>query len=459
MSEGRGAFGRIGFILAAAGSAIGLGNIWKFPYITYANNGGSFVLIYLAAVCCIGIPMIFAEILLGRYTQKNAVGAFAQVAKEQGRSPLWAGVGWLGIAAGFVILSYYSVVAGWTVYYFGKCLMWSLNGFTPDDAANLGGSFTSFLGNGGAQIGLHALFMALTVGVVIMGVKAGIERTAKILMPLLFGILFVLAAVATTWPGFGDAMHFMFHLGPISWTAVLEAVGHSFFTLSLGMGAMLTYGSYLSSKDSVPRAGLMVCLLDTTISLLACIVMFSIIFSVPEADRAGTFSKSATILFTTLPRMFYSLPGGTILAPAFYVLVALAALTSTISLLEVVVAYFIDQLGWTRHKAAGLVGLLIFIIGIPSALSLGAVESLSTLWGHGWFGAFDYLATNWMLPVGGLLTAVFVAWRMPASMTHRALEEGHGTFAFFRPWRLILGVITPIAIGWIIVMVITGRTF
>ncbi|MGB5810421.1 MAG: sodium-dependent transporter, partial [Polyangiales bacterium] len=434
----RGSFGRIGFIVAATGSAVGLGNLWKFPYMTYANEGGSFVLVYLVAVAVIGAPLMMAEILVGRRTQQSPVGAFAKLAREAKGSPVWKGVGWLGIVAGAVILSYYSVVAGWTIYYFFRCLTWSVQGFTPDDAAALGDVFGSFVGNGWLQVGFHALFMLLTVGVVIAGVQAGIERATKVLMPTLGLLLLALVVNSFLQPGFAEAMRHLFHLGPITGTAVLEAVGQSFFSLSLGMGAMITYGSYVSREHSVPRAAIIVVGFDTLVGLMACFVMFTIIFSISPAERE-TLGASAGILFTTLPRMFYQMPGGVVLAPLFFFLVAAAALSSTISLLEVVVAYFIDNRGWGRRRATLAMGAMIFSIGVLCALSLGANATLSefTLVGKtaGVFNILDYAAANWLLPLGGLLTCLFVGWVLSNALTRDELSAGHGPFRLHGPWK------------------------
>ena len=347
----RGSFGRLGFILAAVGSAIGLGNIWKFPYITYANDGGSFVLVYLIAILLIGAPIMFAELAIGRRTQLSAVPAFLTLGKGGPGGRVWGLVGGVGVAAGFVLLSYYAVIAGWTVYYFGRCLAWSLRGYDLE-GPELGQLFGSFLADGSSQVTFQLIFMALTVGTVLLGVKQGIERVTRTLMPVLF-LIMVIMVISSFWsPGFPEAIRFLFTPTEITPGGLLEAVGHSLFTLSLGLGTMITYGSYVSKQQSLPRSGLLICLLDTVIALMACVIMFSIIFSVPEAERATTFSKSATILFTTLPRMFYELPFGSILAPLFYLLVSFAALTSTISLLEVAVAYVIDSFGWARRKAA-----------------------------------------------------------------------------------------------------------
>jgi neurotransmitter:Na+ symporter, NSS family len=467
-SAERGTFGRMGFILAAAGSAIGLGNIWKFPYIAYANDGGSFVLIYLAAILLVGAPIMLAETLIGRRTQQSPVGAFLRLAIEEkvpgGRR--WGWLGGLGVFAGLAILSYYAVVAGWVVYYFLHCLRWSFQGFSGD-ATSLVTEFQGFLANPGLQIGFHGLFMTITVLIVILGVKAGIERTTKFLMPVLLVILLAMVLNSMRSPGFGDAISFLFHVGPIHASGVLEALGHAFFTLSLGMGAMITYGSYVSRGQSIPRAGGVICLLDTLIALMAAVVMFSIIFSVPLAERAGTFGRSSTILFTTLPRMFYDLPAGTLIAPVFYLLVAFAALTSTISLLEVVVAYFIDVREWSRRKASLVVGAIIFLAGIPSALSVGAVGKLTHFQlpglpegAQGFFGTVDYLATNWLLPVGGLGIALFAGWVLSSKLTREELEEGHGgRFSLFPVWRFLVRYVCPVAILWILWEVLNGRSF
>ena len=463
MASERGTFGRTGFIMAAVGSAIGLGNIWKFPYITYANDGGSFVLVYLAAIILIGAPIMLAEIVIGRRTEQSPVGAFRLMAADAPGGRLWSLVGGLGILTGFVLLSYYAVIAGWTVYYFGRCLTWSFQGFDPE-TAQLGDQFNEFLANPGMQLGFFAFFLTVTSLVVMLGVKRGIERVTKLLMPILGTLLVLLAIASIGSPGFGEAMRFLFHVGPITADGLLESVGHAFFTLSLGMGAMITYGSYVSRDQSIPRAAFLICLFDTVVAILACIIMFSIIFAVPEAERAGTFSKSATILFTTLPRMFYSLPLGSILAPVFYMLISFAALTSTIGLLEVVVSYFVDVRRWGRTQASIVVTAAIFLAGVPAALSLGAHTGL-TNWAPlgekavGVFSVYDYLVSNWFLPVGGLMVAVFAGWIIKPEVFKDELELGHGPFKLFSVALFLLRFVGPIAICWILWAVIQGRSF
>jgi len=448
--------GKLGFILAAAGSAVGLGNLWKFPYITYENQGGAFVLVYIAAVALVGLPIMLAEIILGRRTQRSPVGAFRILAEGKAGGRLWSGLGYLGVSAGFVILSYYSVVAGWTLRYTWMALSGQLQELAGQPGA-LDSFFGSYVADGGAQILGNGIFMALTMAAVYFGVKAGIERVAKMLMPILFVILIALAVYATTTAGFGEAMTFLFrpNFGDLTSQSVLEALGHAFFTLSLGMGAILTYGSYMNRKNSIPVAALQIAALDTVIAILACVVMFSIIFTFDMEVTA-----SAGILFTTLPTVFYQLTGGGVIAAAFYILVAFAALTSTISLLEVVSSFAIDDLGWSRRQAAMTMGTTIFVFGILNALSLGANDWLTNLHflgeSHtGLFNTLDYLASNWMLPVGGLFIALFAGWVMSANDTWDEVRQGHdGAEMIYAGWRFLIRFVAPVAVGAIIFSII-----
>ena len=454
--------GRLGFVLAASGSAIGLGNLWKFPYIAYENNGGAFVLVYLAAIAVVGVPIMVAEILLGRRSQKSPVGAFRVLAADKPGGKWWQAVGFLGVLTGFVILSYYSVVAGWTIRYIVLAVSGKLAGLAHHPAA-MQSFFGEFLANPGQQILFHCLFMGATIGIVFFGVGRGIERAAKFLMPVLLSILVMLVIYSFWTPGFGEAMRFIFrpNFSELTTGGVLEALGHSFFTLSLGMGAMLTYGSYMRKKDSIPRAALTICAMDTMIAIMACIVMFSIIFSF---DFEVT--KSSTILFTTLPVVFFQLPGGSAVSALFYILVAFAALTSTISLLEVVSSYAIDELGWRRQRATLTMGAAILVFGILSAVSLGGNATLSNInfigrpSTAGVFGTLDYLASNWFLPVGGLLIALFTGWFLGRDAAREELEEGNGPLGWAFPlWRFLIRIAAPAAVGAIIVSVILGAEY
>ena len=463
MTEPRGQWsGRLGFILAATGSAIGLGNLWKFPYITHENNGGAFVLVYIACVALVGAPIMIAEILIGRKTQLSPVGAFRVMAEGKPGGRLWQGVGFLGVLAGFTILSYYSVVAGWTIHYTWLALSGKLAELASDPAV-LGAYFGGeFLASGPQQVLYHVLFMGLTIGAVYFGVKGGIERVATILMPLLFLILLVLVIYSSTTSGFGEALRFLFRpdFHTLTKGAILEALGHAFFTLSLGMGAMLTYGSYIGRDISVPRAALQISALDTLIALMACVIMFSII-NTSHIEVA----KSATILFTTIPTVLVKLPGGGLLNGMFYLLIAFAALTSTISLLEVVSSYAIDEMRWNRRRATLTMGGAITVFGVLNALSLGSVPALTSInfigrqSTAGVFGTMDYLASNWYLPVGGFLIAVFTGWVLSPRLTRSELEKGHGPMKSFTPWLLLIRFVAPLAVGAIIVSVILGKEY
>lgn len=452
----------LGFVLAAAGSAVGLGNLWKFPYITYDNHGGAFVLVYLACILAVGLPIMMAEILLGRMTQQSPVGAMKAAVGRH-----WALVGGLGVLAGFVILGYYNVVAGWSLRSFVQCAQWSASGF-PAGAA-IGDDFGAFIGSAGLQVGLAALFMGVTVFVVSRGISHGIERVARILLPTLFGILLLLLVSALRMEGAGEALGFIFRpdFSQLDRHGLLEALGHAFFTLSLGMGAMITYGSYLSRRDSVVKSAGVIVALDTFIALLATVIMFSVIFSVP-AVRDGIGRSTVGMLFVTLPELFYtSVPGGRLLGPLFYLLVAFAALTSTISLLEVVSSYFIDEKGWTRTKASVVCGAIIYGVSVLCALSLGANDFLSSVTlgeffnnKHGVFELLDHLASNWLLPVGGLLITLAAGWVLDPARARAELADDPPAPGFsFGLWRFFIRFVAPVAVGAIVFAVIRGSDF
>ncbi|MCK5330278.1 MAG: sodium-dependent transporter [Candidatus Marinimicrobia bacterium] len=391
---------KLGFILAATGSAIGLGNIWKFPYIAGENGGAAFIFIYLICIAIIGLPVLIAEILVGRTTQRNPVGAF----KALSGSRLWTAVGGMGVLAGFVILSFYSVVAGWSLGYIFEALKGTFAEFSSADLA--GEHFNLLVSNVQWVIGFHLIFFLLTMVVVYAGVQNGIERGSKIMMPMLFCILIALVIRGLTLPGAGAGMNFLWNpdWSKVTPTAVLVALGHAFFTLSLGMGAMMTYGSYMSKKDSIPGASLQIVFFDTLIALLAGIAIFTAVFATGQDPAAGP-----GLIFQTLPAVFAKMPGGYIFGILFFLLLTIAALTSAISLLEVVVAYFVDERDWSRHWAVLVFGLVLILVGIPSALSFNLLADWK-LFGKTYFDLADFLASNILLPLGGLAIAVFVAW-------------------------------------------------
>ncbi len=449
----------VGFILAAAGSAIGLGNLWKFPFITFENNGGAFVLVYLLCIAGVGLPIMMAELLIGRKTQKSVVGAMKDAV-----GPAWGLVGAWGVLCGFILLSYYTVIAGWSLFYFTKTMEWSFGGYPTD--ISTGDLFNQQVGSSGLQIFLSLLFSLATVSIVYFGVQKGIERIARIFLPVLFAILVLLLISALEMRGAGEALVFLFRpsFSELRPEGVLEALGHSFFTLSLGMGAMVTYGSYIDRTQSIVKASAIIVLLDTAIALIATIIMFSVIFSVPGM-REQVGGSTVGMLFISLPQLFYSqVPFGTLLGPLFYVLVALAALTSTISLLEVVASYLIDERGVPRHVATLVCGASVFVFTILAALSFGNVPFLSTM--HvfadkvGWFSTADHFVSNWMLPTGGLAITIAAGWVMTRDETRAELVDGnHPKWFRYGLWRFFIRYVAPAAVGAIIISVLFGRDF
>jgi NSS family neurotransmitter:Na+ symporter len=445
----------VGFILAATGSAIGLGNLWKFPFITWNNDGGAFVLVYLLCILGVGLPIMMAELLIGRKTQKSPVGAL----KEALGSRVWGLVGAWGVLAGFTILSYYSVVAGWSLFYFVKTLGWSISGFPAD--IQTGALFGGIVSNGALQLTLAGLFSVGTVGVVYFGVHSGIEKVSRIFLPILFGILLLLVGSALTMEGSGEALRFIFrpNFRELEPHGILEALGHAFFTLSLGMGAMITYGSYIKRDKSLVSAAGVIVLLDTLIALFATIIMFSVIFTVPGMSEQVSGS-TVGMLFISLPQLFYEVvPFGRVLGPLFYVLVALAALTSTISLLEVVVSYFIDERKMSRPKATLVSGGAVFCVTILAALSFGAVPALSDfeIFGGkaGVFSTLDHFASNIQLPLGGLLITLGAGWFMTRKDTEDELVDNQTPRWFsFGVWRFFIRFVAPVAVAAILIAVL-----
>lgn len=470
MSEQRGNWtSSAGFILAATGSAIGLGNLWKFPFITWENNGGAFVLVYLVCILAVGLPIMMAELLIGRKTQKSAVGALKEAV-----GPAWGYLGLWGVLCGFTLLSYYTVIAGWSLYFFFKTAGWMAGGFP--EGTSLGQVFADQSANGGLQLGLSLAFSIATISVVYFGIQRGIEKIARLFLPILFGILLLLFFTSFAMEGSGEALAFIFRpsFGELDRGSVLEALGHSFFTLSLGMGAMITYGSYIARDQSIVKASGIIVLLDTVIALVATVIMFTVIFT---AGMQSQVSETGTVgmLFISLPQLFFAegiVPGGVFLAPLFYVLVALAALTSTMSLLEVVASYIIDEHGVARGKATLMCGATVFLFTILAALSFGGASFATNLAVPGfvgdlffagktsWFGMADHFVSNWMLPTGGLLVTLAAGWFMTRRATESELVDGNEPRWFkYGVWRFFIRFVAPLAVASIIVAVILGVDF
>ena len=429
----------MGFVLAASGSAIGLGNVWKFPYITGQNGGGAFVLIYLVCIFAVGLPIMLAEFTLGRKTNLNPVGAF----KTLQPNTAWVGIGYMGVVAGFLILSFYGVVGGWTLAYIVKSFSQSVLEFqSPKDAGQF---FGQFIANPTEVVIYQALFMGLCMAIVIRGVHGGIERACAILMPTLFVILLILMVRSLTLPGAMEGVKF--YLSPdfskITPSVILIALGQAFFSLSLGMGAMLTYGSYLSEKENLVSATVYVVLFDTMIALLVGMVIFPAVFAMGLEPAEGP-----SLVFSVLPAVFSSMPFGTVVSIIFFVLLAIAAITSGISLLEVVVAYFIDQVGWTRKKAVLTVGLIIFALGIPSGLSFGVMSDAKFM-DKTFFDTVDNIASNYLLPLGGMLTAIFVGWKWGIAKAREEIEKHETRFHWANLWGFLIRYVTPVAVAFV----------
>ena len=448
--------GRLGFILAAAGSAIGLGNIWRFPYSAGEGGGGLFVIIYLGFVLVIGVPVMLAELSIGRKTERNPVGAFKALVP----SSWWPAVGGLGVLTGFGILAFYSVIAGWTLGYLGMAVSGHLS--QAADAEASGTIFSTFVANPVSAIALSGLFLLLTIGVVRGGVSGGIERIAKILMPVLFVLLVVLAVRSISLPNGTEGLAYLFtpDWDELSLTVIMGALGQALFSLSLGMGAMITYGSYMPKHENLWKAGGYVALADTAIAILAGLIIFPALFFAGAEPGGGP-----GLVFVVLPTIFNQMPLGSIVAVAFFALLAIAALTSTISLLEVTVAYFVDERGWTRERAAWLIGAGCFILAVPSALAFGAVSGLSE---NGWIG-WDFLTLNnniwgnYSLSIGAFLICVFAGWRWGVPKLLESLEEGDGR-VYPLPARGLFGfllkVVCPLAVLIVLIfIVVTGSYF
>lgn len=434
---------RLGFVLAAAGSAVGLGNIWKFPYITGENGGGFFVLIYLVCIAIVGLPIMIAETMVGRASQRSPVQAYQALS---GGKAAWSVVGWMGVITGFVILSYYSVVAGWAIEYIriavsdGFAAAFAGGAAASDAAETVGGMFGSLHGDFGRNLLWHAVFMVVTVAFVLGGVQKGIETGARVLMPALFLIMVGLMLYGATTEGFGRGADFVFglHADKLTPAGVLEALGHSFFSLSLGMGALITYGSYLKRDDDIVGASVVISGLDTAVALLACMVVFPLVFSV-----GGEASAGPGLVFVSMPIAFGQMPGGYVLGIGFFVLLLFAALTSAISLLEVVVATVIDKFGVGRTAATLMVGAVIFAYGIPSAKSDLMFPGLE--WNF--FDTMDKLASNILLPAGGLFISIFVGWVMPAAQTREQFVTGSRLAGMYPGWLFLVRYVAPVGIS------------
>ncbi|HEC75414.1 MAG TPA: sodium-dependent transporter [Methylophaga aminisulfidivorans] len=429
---------RWAFILAATGSAVGLGNIWKFPYITGENGGGAFVIVYLACIAIIGIPLMMSEILIGRRGRQNPINTLATIAKEENRSPHWRWLGAMGVLTGFLILSYYSVIAGQAMAYVPRAFAGVFEGVTADGAISIHKAIVS---DPERLLAWHTLFMLMTMAVVVRGVQKGLEKSVRIIMPLLFIILLMLVAYGfNTGAPFHQSVDFLFatDFSKLTHTGVLTAMGHAFFTLSLGMGAIMVYGSYLPQKTSILKVSVTIALMDTTVALLAGLAIFPLVFANGLEPGAGP-----SLIFETLPIAFGHMAGGQWFGGFFFMLLVFAAWSSGISLVEPIVVWLVEIRDITRLRATVYAGSIIWLLGLLTIFSFN-IGMTWTLFGMTMFELLDYLTANIMLPLGGLLIAIFAGWTMKRSSTVDELGMGDGWL--YSVWRTLARYITPFAI-------------
>jgi len=428
---------RLAFVLAATGSAVGLGNIWRFPYITSDNGGGAFVLIYLLCILAVGMPIMFSEIVIGRRGRMSPINSLRELALDAGASRAWMGLGILGVIAGFLVLSFYSVVAGWTLHY-GFLYAKELAG-SAGVAADPGATFTGLLSSAGEMTFWHGLFMVMTVGVVSFGVEKGLERAVSILMPVLFVLLLILLGYGMNTGHFAEAVSFLFKpdWSQVSGAMIVTAMGQAFFTLSLGMCAIMTYGAYLPAGVSVPRVGTTVVIADTLVALVAGLAIFPIVISF-GIDPAG---GGPGLIFTSLPLAFAEMPYGIAYGMAFFLLLSVAAWTSSISLMEPATAYLVESTDLSRRTAALLVAALAWTLGLASVFSFNLWSEVR-IGGRDIMSAIEYVANDIMLPVGGLLTAVFAGWVLSDKITREELDNKMPDWAF-KLWLWLTRVVTP----------------
>jgi len=428
---------RLAFILAVTGAAVGLGNIWKFPYMAGANGGGAFVLIYLVCVLVIGLPIMMSEILIGRRGRRNPVATMLILGEEEAGQKSWGLVGIMGVIAGFLILTYYSVIAGWTIAYFFKAIT---NSFANSDVQTISDTFNGFIANPVVTGFWHTVFMVFTVGLVALGVERGLEKAVRFMVPALLVLLLVLLAYAINSGSFAQGLAFMFEpdFSKVTGNTVLAAMGQAFFTLSIGMGSVMAYGAYLPQSASIVHTSVAVVFADTAIAILAGLVIFPIVFAngLDPAEGPG-------LIFQTLPLAFGQMSGGAVFGALFFLLLGFAALTSAISLMEPAVAWMIESRRLSRMKAAFVVGGSIWVFGFLNVLSFSNLKDMKFLKGT-IFDNIDFLTSNIVLPLGGLAITVFAGWVMCGNSTSDELDPAAGYV--YRAWRLLTRYVAPVAV-------------
>lgn len=434
---------RLGFIMAAAGSAIGLGSLWKFPYLTGKNGGGIFVLLYIMFTILISLPVFLAELVIGRNTQKSAIFAFSDLS---GQSTRWKAVGWLSVITSFIILSFYCVVSGWCVNYAFMSINHFTEGRTPEQIRDV---FNTVYSAGDISLFWNFIFILINLGVVYGGIRKGIEYWSKILTPALLVLLVGLLFYSTTLSGFGQAFRFIFYpdLSKLTPSGILDALGMAFFTLSVGLGIIITYGSYMKQSENIPRTGFIISSMTILVSLMSALMIFPIIFSFNFEPELG-----AGLVFKTLPVLFNQMPGTLVLSSLFFLLLVFTALTSSISLFEVLVANLIELFAWSRTKAVLTACIGTFILGIPSALSGSGTlfAKWQAMYNKDFFDTLDYVTQNWMLPFAALFTTIFVGWIVDRRLTLDEMSKGTDSRRYLKVWFFCVRWLAPIAIFIII---------
>lgn len=434
---------RMMFILAAAGSAVGLGNIWRFPYVAGENGGGAFVLVYILCIALIGIPIMSSEILLGRAGRQSPIHSMRDLAKASNANPLWQLIGWMGALAGFMILSFYGVIAGWAMAY----VVSSASGtFVGADAQLANSVFNDFVGDVWQVVGWQTLFMMLTIFIVARGVGEGLEKTVKYLMPALFILLLVLVGYAMTSGHFGEGMAFLFSFdfSKLTGDSVLMAMGQAFFTLSLGMAAIMTYGAYMPKGTSIVGTAAAIAAMDTAVALLSGMIIFPLVFANGLESSAGP-----GLMFVTLPLAFGQMPGGQLFGSVFFILVTFAAITSSISLVEPAVAWVIEKLYISRRIAAIVVGGIAWFVGLGSAFSFSIWSGVTLPGGRNFFDTMDFISNNVMLPLGGMLIALFAGWILSRKILEDELALSSGQMM---AWKVLVRFVAPASVFIVFVM-------
>ena len=436
-NNNRGFSSNIGAILAATGGAIGLGNIWRFPYTVGENGGGAFIIMYILFVFLLGVPVMMSEIVIGRRSQQNVMGAFKVLAPKH---KAWLGVGILSIVAAFIIYAFYSVVAGWTLNYIVLSCSGQLSGKNPTEISQL---FADFTQGSFWPLLYQFIFLGLTAGIILLGVQKGIEKYAKILMPILLVLMLLMCVRSVTLDGASRGLDFVFHpdFSKITGYSVLCALGQALFSLSIGMGAVCTYGSYIRKQDNLFTTSLWIAGADTFIAIMAGVAIFPAVFAFGLSPAAGP-----SLVYEVLPNVFNSMPGGTIFAAGFFILLSIAALTSTMSLLEVLVLWAVEELHWSRRKASVLLSLCVFVIGVFCALSFGPLNDAKIL-GLTIFEFCDHLTATYMMPIGALLFTLFIGWYLPKADVYDELSNGGQLKArYFKVFYFIVKYIAPLVL-------------